>query len=32
MTEYRRSDYEKESGSLFDDKLDELFVRLAMAF
>jgi len=32
MTEYRRSDYEKTSGSIFDDKLDEFFVRLAMAF
>jgi len=32
MTEYRRSDYEKASGSVFDDKLDELFVRLSIAF
>ncbi len=32
MAEYRRSDYEKASGSISDDKLDEFFVRLAMAF
>jgi len=32
MAEYRRSDYEKASGSIFDDKLDEFFIRLAMAF
>jgi len=32
MTEYRRSNYEKASGSIFDDKLDEFFVRPAIAF
>ena len=32
MAEYRRSNYEKESGSAYDDKLDEFFVRLAIAF
>lgn len=32
MAEYRKSDYEKASGSIFDDNLDEFFVRLAMAF
>jgi len=32
MAEYRRSNYEKASGSAYDDKLDEFFVRLAFAF
>ncbi|MFH1626374.1 MAG: LbtU family siderophore porin [Pseudomonadota bacterium] len=32
MAEYRRSNYEKASGSTYDDKLDEFFVRLAIAF
>ncbi|PIU84680.1 MAG: hypothetical protein COS67_11945, partial [Deltaproteobacteria bacterium CG06_land_8_20_14_3_00_44_19] len=32
MAEYRRSNYEKASGSAYDDKLDEFFVRLAIAF
>lgn len=32
MAEYRGSNFEKESGSACDDKLDEFFVRLAMAF
>ncbi len=32
MAEYRRSNYEKASGSAYDDKLDEFFLRLAIAF
>ncbi|MDA3833591.1 MAG: LbtU family siderophore porin [Spirochaetales bacterium] len=32
MAEYRGSNFEKESGSACDDKLNEFFVRLAIAF
>jgi hypothetical protein len=32
MAEYRRSSYERAPGSAYDDKLNEFFLRLAMAF
>lgn len=32
MAEYRRSNYEMTPGSSYDDKVDEFFVRLALAF